>query len=386
MKQQPISRGSDILCLRSAKADPSLRPSSNHRTIPRHNFFRLRGISLIELLVGMAIGLISLLVMLETFSASTAHKLNTVSGADATIASHIALTLIQRDLLSAGSGLQVANCSEIRQIDSTETVKTFTFPVTITANTTLGSLNDRSDRIQILSTETAGMGSAILTHRMLDPSSAMFATTAVGFEIDDIILLSEPGKECVTLQLTQTPVWSGGKWLFVRAPSSPHNPPNSNNHYFPPGGYREGVGRILSLGSRGLLIDEYSLTYRNTNGSLPSSDLQVHRSDANGSTTSEITRDVIALRAQYGWMNNATQTVSFRSDIPPGATPNDLVAVRIGIVVRANQRDLSYTSPVEIRLFEDSNPITITLSTDELKYRYRTFETVVPLRNTIWNR
>ena len=82
-------------------------------------------------------------------------------------------------------------------------------------------------------------------------------------------------------------------------------------------------------------------------------------------------------------MNNATQTVSFRSDIPPGATPNDLVAVRIGIVVRANQRDLSYTSPVEIRLFEDSNPITITLSTDELKYRYRTFETVVPLRNTI---
>ncbi len=52
----------------------------------------------------MTIGLIALLVMMQTFSASNAHKSNTVSGADATTAGHIAMTLIERELLNAGAG------------------------------------------------------------------------------------------------------------------------------------------------------------------------------------------------------------------------------------------------------------------------------------------
>ena len=43
--------------------------------------------------------------MMQTFSASNAHKSNTVSGADATTAGHIAMTLIERELLNAGAGL-----------------------------------------------------------------------------------------------------------------------------------------------------------------------------------------------------------------------------------------------------------------------------------------
>lgn len=353
----------------------------------RSLFSRVRGISLIELMIGMTIGLISLLVIVQTFSVSNAHKSNTVSGADATTAGYIALTLIERDLLSAGGGIGMMQCSEIRQIDATETVQAFTLPVMITANTTAGSLNNRSDRITIRTIETAAtLGSAMITDGMPDPSAILFGNNAINFSNNDLFLLHEPGKPCVVLQLTQTPGESGGKWRFNRNPSSPYNPAANNKTYFPAGGYSEGVGRILSLGSRGILLNEYSLTYRSTNGSTPNSDLQVRRNDANGTQTVAITRDVIALRAQYGWWDHVTKKVSFSSTTKAGAGPNDLAAVRIGIVVRASQRDGSYTAPAEIKLFDYDTPLTITLSGDELNYRYRTFETVVPLRNTIWNR
>jgi len=95
---------------------------------------------------------------------------------------------------------------------------------------------------------------------------------------------------------------------------------------------------------------------------------------------------VIALRAQYGWWNSAGTAVSFSSTIPTGALPEQLAAVRVGVVVRAGQVDRGYTAPETISLFAGDNPITITLGASERNYRYRTFETVVPLRNTLWNR
>ena len=84
---------------------------------------RARGISLIELMIGMTIGLIALLVMMQTFSASNAHKSNTVSGADATTAGHIAMTLIERELLNAGSGFGMTQCAEIRQYGPSGTLQ-----------------------------------------------------------------------------------------------------------------------------------------------------------------------------------------------------------------------------------------------------------------------
>lgn len=348
---------------------------------------RARGISLIELMIGMTIGLIALLVMMQTFSASNAHKSNTVSGADATTAGHIAMTLIERDLLNAGAGTGMTQCTEIRQIDGTETVSKFVYPVTITANTTAGTLNSRSDRISIRTIESAAtMGSAMITQEMPTPSSILFANNAIGFAKDDLILLYEPGKPCVALQLTQDPGDSGGKWRLNRNPSSPFNPAANNKTYFPEGGYGEGTGRILSLGAKGVMASEYALNYRSTTGAAPNSDLEVTRNDAGATSTASIARDVVALRAQYGWWDSVAKKVTFSSSIKAGAAPTDLAAVRMGIVVRASQRDATYTAPAEIKLFEYDTPITITLDGDELHYRYRIFETVVPLRNTLWNR
>jgi type IV pilus assembly protein PilW len=343
---------------------------------------REHGISLVELMIGMTIGMIALLVMVQTFSVSSGHKDNTVSGADATTAGHIALTLIERDLLNAGSGFAITKCTEIRQRNSDGSFQKFSYPVTIEASTTAGTYNNRSDRITMRYSDSAeAAATSIIKQSMPDPATTMFGTSLHGFADNDFILLYAPGQPCVVLRLTDRPKWSNDKAHFAVATRDFYNAIKKDDFY-PSGVFLEGVGRLLSLGQGGVTNAEYSLTYRSTSGSVPNSDLQVK----NGTRTDTLSRDVIALRAQYGWWDSATNTVSFSSSIKAGADPMQLAAVRVGIVVRASQRDRSYTAPSSIKLFAFDDPITITLAGDELNYRYRTFETVVPLRNTIWNR
>jgi len=364
-----------------------------HRAAPRTG---QRGIGLVELMVGMTIGLIALLVMVQTFSASQGQKANAVSGADATTAGHIALSLLERDLRNAGSGLSFVTCSEIRVYNSASSpsvTNISALPVTIEQNTgsnTPSALQSRSDRITIRYTQSAeGAATSTISDDMPNPSANLRGSTSIGFTDGDLILVHEPGKPCVVLQLTQTPnAIGGGRWNFQHNPGSTgtYNPSGAPAGFFPEDGYAIGTAKILSLGT-GVNEYRYQLQFRDSNTSVPNADLAVTQvRNGTAGSASTLARDVIALRAQYGWWNSAGTAVSFSSTIPTGALPEQLAAVRVGVVVRAGQVDRGYTAPETISLFAGDNPITITLGASERNYRYRTFETVVPLRNTLWNR
>ena len=64
--------------------------------------------------------------------------------------------------------------------------------------------------------------------------------------------------------------------------------------------------------------------------------------------------------------------------------------MRVAIVARSGLYEKEEVSPATIRLWEDSaTPPTTTgpvwtLTADERHYRYKVFQTVVPLRNMIW--
>lgn len=179
---------------------------------------REHGISLVELMIGMTIGMIALLVMVQTFSVSSGHKDNTVSGADATTAGHIALTLIERDLLNAGSGFAITKCTEIRQRNSDGSFQKFSYPVTIEASTTAGTYNNRSDRITMRYSDSAeAAATSIIKQSMPDPATTMFGTSLHGFADNDFILLYAPGQPCVVLRLTDRPKWSNDKAHFAVA-------------------------------------------------------------------------------------------------------------------------------------------------------------------------
>ena len=63
-----------------------------------------RGMSLIEILVGVAIGLIGCVVIFQMFSISEARKRTIASGSDMDISGRLGLMTLERDLQLAGFG------------------------------------------------------------------------------------------------------------------------------------------------------------------------------------------------------------------------------------------------------------------------------------------
>ena len=78
---------------------PRLHPSSRHLE---------RGLSLVEILVGVAIGMIGVVAIFQAVAVWTKHTQTTSSGGDAQIAGTLALFNIERDLKQAGHGFATA--------------------------------------------------------------------------------------------------------------------------------------------------------------------------------------------------------------------------------------------------------------------------------------
>ena len=64
-----------------------------------------RGFSLIEIMVGLAIGLVAVIIMMQAFAFSDSSKRITSGGDDAQINGGIALSGLERDIRMAGFGL-----------------------------------------------------------------------------------------------------------------------------------------------------------------------------------------------------------------------------------------------------------------------------------------
>ena len=70
---------------------------------------RMQGFSLVELMVGLVVGMIGVVIMMQIFSVSEGYKRTTTGGDDAQNNGAIALYGIQRDLRQAGQGTNSFN-------------------------------------------------------------------------------------------------------------------------------------------------------------------------------------------------------------------------------------------------------------------------------------
>ena len=102
--------------------------------------------------------------------------------------------------------------------------------------------------------------------------------------------------------------------------------------------------------------------------------------------------NIVQLQAQYGKDLNNDGTVDVFDETTPASTAEwaAVLALRIAVVSRSSLYEKDPVSPATIRLWDDSaaSPTTTgpvwTLTADERHYRYKVFQTVIPLRNMIW--
>ncbi len=111
-------------------------------------------------------------------------------------------------------------------------------------------------------------------------------------------------------------------------------------------------------------------------------------------TTASLASDIVMLKAQYGIANADSQTVNAWVSATAASGWNVLTpallkrikAVRVVIVARSAKMEAPGTTTVAPVAWPDAASPLIDLSAnpDWQRYRYRTYQLVIPIRNVIW--
>ncbi|HUX92085.1 MAG TPA: PilW family protein [Gallionellaceae bacterium] len=371
---------------------------------PHQNIkYRNSGFSLVEIMVGMVISLLSVVIILQVFAAFEGQKRTTTGGADAQTNGAIALFTVERDVRMAGYGFSnpgILGCV-INSYYNGAPLPTFSLaPVTITNGA--GGL---PDSISILA---SSKGSGSLPARItssLPPVAAPFdLNTNLGIAVNDLLIAFQPGLPCTLLQVTNIPPGSTTKIDHQGGSQSLWNPTGIDaTNLYPPGGYTNRA-MLFNLGQ--VINHTYSLDAQNN---LLFTD---YSSQTNTSVVQSLMPDIVNMQAQYGfdrrvgpqtdaqvsangWQDNM---IDADGDGVVG-NPGDIAriyGVRLAVVARSGQQekvnpasglcDTTTTAPTWL----DGTAIDVsrhpdgTANADWKCYRYKTFETIIPLRNLIW--
>ena len=354
-----------------------------------------RGMSLVEVLVAVAIGLIGMLVITQAYLATDRFNRSTLGENGAQTNGAIALYTIARDLRMAGYGISdtaAFGCGKINWYYDPNYSANLggSLPDITLAPVYITVTPGKPDEITTMASSADRVIPGKLTSTMPNASSELNVDNPVGFSDNDLVLMvsTTAPVSCTMAQVTQIQP-SAAKLQHNPGVTAPYNPPGAG--LFPP--YKMG-DLVINLGNPQVR------TYSITNGNLRVTDALLQ---AGGAAPYDIASGVVDLRAQYGkdnGVNNGTVANSvFAADdgivdsydnVAP-ASPNEwrevlsmrlAVLARIGVYEKPNSSGVCTATTTAPSWAGGSFVLPEGLPSC---YRYRVFQTVVPLRNQIWH-
>lgn len=383
---------------------------------------RLAGFSLIEVMVGLVIGLLTILVIMQSFAAFEGQKRTTTSGMDAQENGLIALHTLQTDVRMAGRGMLV----DMDQNGTPElafnrlnlwrggatALSTIMLPVAITDG---GSGANNSDSVEIVYSNSSCAGTPMrITVPMPQPSNITTVGAATCTAADDLLILAGPGLPGSLLKETGDPQPTGQGNFNLRTNSSAGdgsnywNPPGGQSGYFPAGGY--GLGSfVLNMGQMvhnryQAQCDTFTVSNRLTqSGAVSCTDQNTF------SNALPLNSSIVNIQAQFGIAPAGSQAVNCWANATDTAcsptngdwtaanlAPADIVrikAVRVAIVARSSLRerpttgttcDATTTAPTLFNGVSGAPVVNLSGDPNWQCYRYKVYETIIPLRNIMW--
>lgn len=333
-----------------------------------------RGLSLVEIMVGLVLGMLSVLIVLQVFQQSDGAKRSALGGDDAQNNGALVLTMLQRDLRQGGYGVgafQIIGCDVLLPNGRTLTNLA---PVTINhADIPAGDAN--TDTLLVVYGTSAGApeGSRVLSQ----PGAAIYSVAApASFTVADLVLASPPVRPTpCALQLSA-----------VTAVVSP-SPPNvtvTNGFVGMTNGRLYNLGaepRVLAYAVRGQQLTVCDLMASNCNQAA---------SVTNPAVWVPVGSQIVSLRAQYGRDTSGPPMDGvvdvFDQQAPANACDWMRVsALRLVVVARSPQQEReAVTTAAPTWAGTAQAPVDLAGLSDWQNFRYRPFETLVPLRNMTW--
>jgi type IV pilus assembly protein PilW len=353
------------------------------------------GLSLIELLVGVAIGLIGVVAIFQAVTVWTKHTQTTNSGSDAQVAGTLALFNLERDLKLAGHGFGTAantvmGCNVLSNAAGVINMR----PVEITP----GVLPGDPDTISILAgnspffAEAADFVNSTATTKQLARRG--------GFRIGDVALVAGPVPaggpvSCMFVGITDDTNVNG--WISHDAGAFPA----SLNLAVPPAFVS---GKIFNLGPNPS-YDVWTVTNSHT----------LNRIDrlAAAPAVIPVADGIVNMKAEYGYDADGNCQIDpvageWVPTLPAGPDWTRVLAVRIAVLVRGRQFErnpdpeatgtAAVTPTARSPTYFGGKPFLMrnvdgtpdgfgdndAVPNNWRYYRYRVYERVIPLRNMVW--
>ncbi len=350
------------------------------------------GFSLMEIMVGLVIGLIATLVIMQVFTAFESRKRATTGTADAQTNGAIALYSISREVQNAGYGLAMfagsqspVNCPVSLTVDHDglpATAGISISPISIT--------NGTSDTVTVRYGDAEAAGIPMTINQVSGASIGV--PNNIGCRVGDVVIAAKGGtvSEYSASSSTVVPALpatcSAGRvatvpdLIHVNLTAAPSADVTANDT------------RLSCIGQ----WNQYAFSVNNN---------ELVRS-VSGVQTPVVT-DVVNIQAQYGVSATLVSNVITSWVDPTGtwANPNlddrkRIKAVRVAVVARNGTIDKETVTTDCSDLASDAQTglcawagtaaspapaIDLTGIADWDKYRYRVYETIIPLRNMVWN-
>ncbi|MFO1275736.1 MAG: PilW family protein [Sphaerotilus natans] len=383
-----------------------------------------RGVTLIELMIGMVIGLLAVLVISQVAILYEGRKRTITSGADAQASGALALMAIQRDIQTSGYGLAEGGAigCPVRARHSgmaAGAVLRFTLaPVVITdgangAPDSIGVLMSRPGdfAVPIRTTSDHARGASVFKVGSGAPLGLKQGSLMLAVPVptpDPKPLASEESTWCSVFNLSETPAADATTLAHATGTTGPWNQDLSGEPVFP-----GATSTDIAYASGSLLLNLGSLTRRTFCISgrggdcdapgAPLVPLNLRQISLDSATAKDKAEDlhpqVVQLQAVYGLdTTGADQIVDQWTATSPttAAGWRQVIAVRVAVVTRSVQDerrpDRAAEQPVtpDLPVWHPDGSTAETLRVDQVvgsgwrNYRYKVFETVIPLRNLLW--
>ncbi|WP_162932686.1 PilW family protein [Solimonas sp. K1W22B-7] len=330
------------------------------------------GFSLIEIMVGLVIGMISVLAIMRVFTLSEGSRRTTSGASDAQSSGTMGLYQLQRDLRQGGQGMNsmlVLGCN-----------------VTLRAGVTINSLapfvinhagipagDAGSDTLLIA--YSGSWGSPEGTNVVQQPATNQFTvTTPTSFVVNNWVMPSLQTRPA-PCNLTMEQV--------VAVTTSPPVVRVTTGLAGMTG------GTLYNLGTTPVVVG-----YAVRNGNLTACDYMTNNCStaagaADPSIWVPIASNIVALRAQYGADTSAPMDSfvdAYNQTTPTTACGwRRISASRVAVVARSIQFEkTNVTTVVPTWAGTGTNDIILSGNPDWQRHRYRVFETTVPARNMAW--
>lgn len=383
------------------------------------------GVSLIELMVGLVIGLLATLVIMQVATTYDSQRRQTAAGSDTQVNGALALSTLQRDIEMSGYGLTSAGVTRCVQIVGQRNGVDYTrvmAPVVITQGSgASGTSTGQADSIQVLMSSKSGgytVPMRLAENQRRDGTTFVIEeNTNVGNRQGDLLIAIPTVGGSVSPSPTAqvTPNWCS----IAQISNDPSAGTNDNldhastqawntspNTVFP-GSLNSDIAYLAGsiLINVGQLIDRcYFISGSNQRCGLATDTSETpytlrlrNFSTTDGTTTNQdMFPDIVNLQAVYGVDTSITPdgvVDSWTATSPTTAAGwSQVIAVRVALLARSAQYADDEVTPTAPSWRPDgTNALTFTLpscptgdTTCWRHYRYRVFEAVIPLRNMLW--